>query len=63
MQNEREKQMEQMLRKIEDNLSRQEAAFIYRKVIAGILEYQSRSWMRYKNRFAANIWKIADSVP
>lgn len=42
MQNEREKQMEQMLRKIEDNLSRQEAAFIYRKVIAGILEYQEQ---------------------
>ena len=30
MQSEREKQMEQMLRRIEDNISRREAAFIYR---------------------------------
>ncbi len=39
MQSEREKQMEQMLRRIEDNISRREAAFIYREVIARLLDY------------------------
>lgn len=40
MQSEREKRMEQMLRRIEDNISRREAAFIYREVIAKLLDYQ-----------------------
>lgn len=42
MQSEQEKLIEQMLKKIESDLSRREAAFIYREVIAEIMNYQAR---------------------